>query len=174
MEEGEEGEEMKGSDTLFSHKGDEWETPQWLFDRLNAEFHFDLDAACTVRNCKCKCGIFECDALIERWDWYKRDNLSVFLNPPYSRIGAFMKKAYEESLKGITVVCLIPCRTDTKYWHDYVMKAEEIRFIKGRLKFTINGVDNGSSAPFPSCVVVFTGFASSMRFPNPHIGVITK
>lgn len=162
---------MKGQDTLFSHNGDEWETPRWLFDRLNAEFNFDLDAACTVRNCKCTCGIFECDALTEHWDWYKQRDLSVFLNPPYSQIGAFMKKAYEESLKGITVVCLIPCRSDTKYWHDYVMKAEEIRFIKGRLKFGINGDTSGSSAPFPSCVVIFNGF---VWIPYPRIGVITK
>ncbi|MEH7246485.1 DNA N-6-adenine-methyltransferase [Neobacillus niacini] len=61
------------------------------------------------------------------------------------------RKAFEESSKGATVVCLIPARTDTKYWHDYVMKADEIRFVKGRLKF--GGSKN--SAPFPSAVVVF-------------------
>ena len=75
----------------------------------------------------------------------------IFLNPPYSKIGAFMKKAYEESLKGAIVVCLIPCRSDTRYWHNYVMMAHEIRLIMGRLKFG----DGKGPAPFPSCVVIF-------------------
>ena len=76
----------------------------------------------------------------------------MFMNPPYGRvIGDWIKKAYKESLNGATVVCLIPSRTDTKYWHEYVMKAEEIRFVKGRLKFG----DSSNSAPFPSAVVIF-------------------
>ena len=82
---------------------------------------------------------------------------TVFMNPPYGRqIGFWIKKAWDSAQQGATVVCLIPCRTDTRWWHDYVMKAKEIRFIRGRLKFTHeNGVVN--SAPFPSCVVVFQG-----------------
>lgn len=73
------------------------------------------------------------------------------MNPPYSQIADWIKKAYEESLKGVTVVCLIPSRTDTRYWHSYCMKASEIRFIKGRLKFS----NNKNSAPFPSAIVIF-------------------
>ena len=81
-------------------------------------------------------------------DWVGR----CWMNPPYGRgIGKWVQKAYEESLKGTLVVCLLPSRTDTKWWHDYVMKAKEICFIKGRLKF--GGAKN--SAPFPSCVVIF-------------------
>ena len=156
---------MNGKDSvLFSKKSDEWATPQWLFDVLDKEFEFDCDAAATPENRKCPsfhsdkfvkgwfvpCGdkIVSCmgDALIE--SWYKA---TYFLNPPHSKIKQFMKKAYEESLKGAVVVCLIPCRTDTYYWHDYVMKAHEIRFIMGRLKFG----DSQNAAPFPSCIVIF-------------------
>ena len=76
------------------------------------------------------------------------------MNPPYGReVGVWIEKAYKESLKGAIVVCLIPSRTDTKYWHDYCMKANEIRFIKGRLKFG----DSKNSAPFPSAIVIFNG-----------------
>ena len=76
------------------------------------------------------------------------------MNPPCGReVGVWIEKAYKESLKGAIVVCLIPSRTDTKYWHDYCMKANEIRFIKGRLKFG----DSKNSAPFPSAIVIFNG-----------------
>ena len=154
---------------LFSKKGDEWETPFSLYSKLDDEFHFQCDAAATLENTKCEWCIT--DALtLDDWmsgDWIADDGSSgmtkFFLNPPYSKIGAFMKKAYEESLKGAIVVCLIPARTDTKYFHDYCMKAAEIRFIKGRLQFAnrtlpswrADGNFKMSSAPFPSIVVVF-------------------
>ena len=140
---------MNGKDTvLFSRKSDEWSTPQWLFDLLDKEFHFECDVAATEENSKCK--VFydtELNSLHCNWSKFH----SVWLNPPHSAIGKFMKNAYEESLKGAVVVCLIPCRTDTRYWHNYVMQAHEIRFIMGRLKFG----DSKNSAPFPSCIVVF-------------------
>ena len=146
---------MNGKDTaLFSKASDEWSTPQWLFDMLDDEFQFHLDAAATCKNSKC--GPCYCDKIGDAlslelsWDYHSQ-GFPVWLNPPYSKIGAFMKKAYEESLKGAVVVCLIPARTDTKYWHDYVMKAQEIRFVKGRLKFG----DSKNSAPFPSVIVIF-------------------
>lgn len=140
---------MNGKDSvMFSKKSDEWETPKWLFDLLDKEFHFDCDSAATAENSKCGDSWLQ-NSLEDSWVGfeYKR----FFLNPPYSKIGAFIKKAYEESLKGAVVVCLIPCRTDTRYWHNYVMKAHEIRLIQGRLKFG----DSKNSAPFPSCVVIF-------------------
>jgi site-specific DNA-methyltransferase (adenine-specific) len=152
--------EMKGHNTLFSKASDEWSTPQWLFDMLDEEFHFDVDAASTDENTKC---FFHFDDALDR-PWYEDGELEkelnaigqraakiFFLNPPHSLIKQFMKKAYEESLKGAVVVCLIPCRTDTQYWHNYAMMAHEIRFIMGRLKFG----DSKNSAPFPSCIVVF-------------------
>jgi site-specific DNA-methyltransferase (adenine-specific) len=140
---------MNGKDTvLFSKASDEWTTPQWLFDLLDKEFQFDFDAAANDYNTKCgDCWLQ--NALEDSWMQWK--GVKFFLNPPYSKIGAFMKKAYEESQKGAVVVCLIPSRTDTKYWHDYVMKAQEIRFVKGRLKFG----DQKNSAPFPSVIVIF-------------------
>jgi site-specific DNA-methyltransferase (adenine-specific) len=138
---------MDGKNTvLFSKKSDDWETPQWLFDLLDQEFHFCTDAAATYGNCKKN--RFFIDALNIRWEGVPGP---FWLNPPYSQIAAFLKKVYEESQKGAVVVCLIPVRSDTHYWHDYVMKAQEIRFVKGRLKFG----DATTGAPFPSCVVIF-------------------
>lgn len=150
---------MNGKDTaLFSKASDEWSTPQWLFGMLDLEFYFLCDAAATAKNRK-TLSVWFGTGSEQRWldalkvkDWQESTGVrSFFLNPPYSKIAAFMKKAYEESQKGATVVCLIPSRTDTRYWHDYVMKAQEIRFVKGRLKFG----DQKNSAPFPSCVVIF-------------------
>lgn len=117
---------------------DEWRTPKSVYDALDTEFHFKFDP-CPQ----------DPDAI---WDGINRPwDFPAFCNPPYSDIGTWVKKAYEEGRIG-TVVMLIPSRTDTRWWHAYVMKAKEIRFIKGRLKFG----DAKNSAPFPSCVVVFT------------------
>ena len=123
-----------------------WETPQDLFDNLNAEFNFTLDPCCTKETSKCDKFFTPDDGLLQ--DWSKD---IVFMNPPYGRkIGYWMKKAFLESRKGATVVCLIPSRTDTAWWHDYAMKGE-IRFIRGRLKFS----GAKCSAPFPSAVIIF-------------------
>ena len=131
----------------FSSKTVEWPTDQKVFDDLNAEFNFTLDPCCTKESAKCgRYFTKEDDGLSQSWDGHR-----VFMNPPYGReIGEWLKKAYISSQHGAVVVCLIPSRTDTKWWHDYVMKGE-IRFIKGRLKF--GGHKN--SAPFPSAIVVF-------------------
>ena len=159
---------MKGQKALFSKASDEWETPQWLFDLLNKEFHFDYDAAANEYNTKCGDNWLQ-NALND--PWMKWGGKLFWLNPPYSKISAFMKKAYEESLKGAVVVCLIPCRTDTYYWHDYVMKAQEIRFINGRLIFgrpKKHLFDTETScAPFPSCIVIFN---RSLQRDVPQIG----
>lgn len=134
----------------FSSKTCEWKTPQEVFDELNKEFQFTLDVCATPENTKCsKYFTKEENGLIQ--DWSKE---ICWLNPPYGReIQLWIKKAYEESKKGATVVLLIPSRTDTKWWHEYVVKAKEIRFIKGRLKFN----NHTNSAPFPSAIVVFKG-----------------
>lgn len=134
---------------LFSSRSDEWATPRDLFDALNAEFNFTLDPCATPQNAKCKTFYTaEIDGLVQNWGGYR-----VFCNPPYGRqIGKWVKKCYEESQKGTLVVMLIPARTDTAYFHDYIYgKAKEIRFIKGRLHFN----ESRQSAPFPSMVVVF-------------------
>lgn len=139
---------MIGTDALFSRDSDEWETPAELFEILNDEFHFTLDACATDDNHKVdKYFTKEEDGLKQNWGGYK-----VFCNPPYSEIGKWVQKAYYEGLKPGTLVCLlIPARTDTKWFHDYILHRSEIRFIKGRLRFS------GSkwNAPFPSMVVIF-------------------
>ena len=130
----------------FSSATDMWATPQAFFDGLNSEFGFTLDVCSTHDNAKCERYFTEAeDGLSQVWDGV------CWMNPPYGRtIGKWMRKAYESSLTGATVVCLVPARTDTAWWHDYAVKGE-VRFLRGRLKFgcSIN------SAPFPSAVVIF-------------------
>jgi len=133
----------------FSSGSGEWETPQAFFDKLDAQFEFTLDPCATPANAKCKKYFTtEDDGLAQDWKGHH-----VFVNPPYGRgIGVWLKKGYEESKKHNTVVViLVPARTDTKWWHDYVMKAKEIHLVRGRLKFG----DSDNAAPFPSAVVVF-------------------
>ena len=134
----------------FSSKTDLWETPQFFFDRLEQEFHFDLDACALPENAKCLRYISpEQDGLKSEW----HEN-TIWCNPPYGRmIGAWVKKAYQTSLKGKTVVMLLPARTDTKWFHEYIYHNSEIRFVKGRLKFG----EAKNAAPFPSMVVIFKG-----------------
>ena len=139
---------MEGREVLFSRKSDEWQTPKDVFDELNAEFHFNLDPCASIENHKCDYYFtVNEDGLQKNWGGYR-----VFCNPPYRKIGEWVRKCYEESLKPNTiVVMLIPARTDTKYFHDYIMHRSEVRFVRGRLRF--NGSD--TNAPFPSMVVVF-------------------
>lgn len=131
---------------LFSSKTDLWETPQAIFDKLNVEFGFTLDVCALPENAKCSAYYTpEQDGLLQKWKGV------CYMNPPYGReIGHWMRKAYESSIAGATVVCLVPARTDTAWFWDYAMKGE-IRFIRGRLKF--GGHKN--SAPFPSAIVIF-------------------
>ena len=136
---------------MFSSTTDEWYTPMDFFNQLNAEFNFNLDPCATGENHKCdKYFTKEIDGLSQKWGGYR-----VFCNPPYGRtIGEWVKKSYEESKQpGTIVVMLIPARTDTKWFHEYIYGKAEIRFIRGRLKF--GGCKN--AAPFPSMVVIFKG-----------------
>lgn len=135
---------------LFSSANDVWETPQEFFDELNEEFHFTLDPCALPANAKCERFFTPTDnGLTQSWE-----GETVFCNPPYGRaIYNWVRKCSEESRKkNTTVVALIPARTDTRYFHEFIYhKAKEIRFIRGRLKF--GGAKN--SAPFPSMVVIF-------------------
>ena len=131
----------------FSSKTDLWYTPQSFYDKLNDEFNFTLDVCATDDNHKCdRYFTKEIDGLSQTWRGV------CWMNPPYGReIKQWMRKAYVSSIRDLaTVVCLVPARTDTVWWHDYAMKGD-IRFIKGRLKF--GGSKN--SAPFPSAIVIF-------------------
>ena len=131
----------------FSSKTDDWATPQWLFDALNKEFLFTLDPCSSHGNAKCQKHFTPAEnGLAQDWN----DDI-VFMNPPYGRqIGRWLAKAYSSARAGATVVCLIPARTDTKWWHRFAMKGE-IRLIVGRLKFG----EARHSAPFPSAIVIF-------------------
>lgn len=160
---------------MFSSENQIWETPQDLFQKLDEEYHFTLDVCALPQNAKCeKYYTPEVDGLKQNWE-----GNTCWMNPPYQEPEKpckpnckkkkcaergyhtseyipgqvdWIRKAYEESQKPNTkVVCLIPSRTDTKLWHNYVMLASEIRFVKGRLKF--GNADTG--APFPSAIVVF-------------------
>lgn len=137
------------TDLMFSSKTDQWSTPQALFDELDKEFHFDLDPCADDENHKCSVYFTkEQNGLTKDWSGYR-----VFCNPPYGReIGLWVKKCFEHGCvnNGLAVM-LIPARTDTKWFHNYIYKKAEIRFIKGRIKF--GGQKN--NAPFPSMIVVF-------------------
>jgi phage N-6-adenine-methyltransferase len=158
----------------YSSTTDLWATPQEFFDKYNSMYNFTLDVCASHSNAKCsKYFTLEDDGLGQTWSGV------CWMNPPYGDpehackpnckkktcalrghhnlsykpgIGDWMRKAYESSLQGATVVCLVPSRTDTKWWHEYAMKGD-ITFIKGRLKFG----DAKNSAPFPSAVILFRG-----------------
>lgn len=135
------------SKTLFSSATDLWATPQQFFDALNAEFGFTTDVCALPENAKCPTHFTpEQDGLQQEWRG------RCWMNPPYGReIGLWVRKAYESARGGATVVCLLPARTDTRWWHEYIQDKAEVRFVRGRLKF--GGSKN--SAPFPSVVVIF-------------------
>lgn len=148
---------MKGQRVVMSRQSDEWTTPLDLFCALREEFDgFALDAAATRENALCpRFFTREDDALTQPWEADR-----IWLNPPYSQCRAFIQKAADASRRyGATVVCLVPARTDTRWWHDYIWDAAtnsprdgvEVRFIKGRLKFG----QAKTGAPFPSVAVVF-------------------
>lgn len=130
----------------FSSKTDLWSTPDDFFQILDSEYRFTLDPCSTKENKKCEFHFTKEDDGLSR-DWEKH---RVFMNPPYGReIKKWMRKASESCSHGALVVCLVPSRTDTEWFHSYAMPYE-IRFIKGRLKFG----GNKNPAPFPSCLVI--------------------
>lgn len=130
-----------------------WCTPQDIFDELNKEFNFTLDVAATDKSAKCNDYYTkQDDGLSKSW----KTSGTVFCNPPYGRtIGKWVKKAYDEFLGGQSVVLLIPSRTDTKWFHDYIYGKAEIRFIKGRITFEDEDGNKRWNAPFPSMIVIY-------------------
>ncbi|MCK9310619.1 MAG: phage N-6-adenine-methyltransferase [Candidatus Cloacimonetes bacterium] len=148
---------------VWSSDTDEWATPDDLFNRLNCEFHFNLDVCATSDNAKCD-DFFtkKQNGLAQSWAGRR-----VWCNPPYGRdVGGFIKKAFLETRGGLGTicVCLVAARTDTAWWQDYAMRASEIRLIRGRLKF--GGAKNG--APFPSALLIF-GTPNYPRFTTMEI-----
>lgn len=135
------------TDLMFSSKTDLWATPQEFFDRLNYVFRFELDVCALPENAKCQRYFTpDVDGLAQDWRGI------CWMNPPYGKeIGAWVEKAYRSSKENLaTVVCLLPARVDTRWWHNFCALGE-VHFIRGRLKFG----DSKDSAPFPSAVVVF-------------------
>lgn len=135
-------------EAMFSSKTDDWATPIDLFTTLDNEFHFTLDPCASAENHKCeKFFTKEQNGLAQDWS-----NDVVLCNPPYGRqIGKWVEKAYETSKLGGTVVMLIPARTDTKWFHEYILGKAQIMFVRGRIKFG-NAKYN---APFPCMIVVY-------------------
>lgn len=131
---------------MFSSATDKWSTPQWFFDKLNQEFNFTLDPCADESNHKCeKYFTKEQNGLIQDWSGER-----VFCNPPYGReIGEWVKRCATSAAE--IVVMLIPARTDTRWFHEFIYNKAEIRFLRGRLKFG----NSKNSAPFPSMVVIF-------------------
>jgi site-specific DNA-methyltransferase (adenine-specific) len=136
--------EFKQRNVGASYRPD-WETPPELFAKIDAEFGFTMDVAASSLNTKCEW--FMVDGLDQSWG-----RNVCWCNPPYDRaLAKWVAKASEEASQGATVVMLIPARTDTRWWHQYVEGRAEVRFIKGRIRF----VGAPYNAPFPSCLVVF-------------------
>ena len=153
---------------LFSSNSCEWETPLELFKKLNNEFCFTLDPCASPENAKCiKYYTKEHNGLNQDWSRQR-----VYCNPPYGReIGKWVKKCHDES-KSNNALCvmLIPARTDTAWFHDYVYNKAEIRFLRGRLKFS----NHKNSAPFPSMIVIFKPSKSLKIDNNKRMEAATK
>jgi len=136
----------------------EWSTPRSLFDRVDEEFCFELDAAATARNALCLDYLSICgdSALDTEWLRSGMDRKTVWVNPPWGRgIGKWVERAFTQSQRhSLTVVCLLPANTDTRWWRDWVWRASEVRLVTGRLRFVC---DDGRTGPCPTgaCLVVF-------------------
>ena len=136
------------NNALFSNNTDEWATPEEFYKKLDALYRFDLDPCATAENAKCKKFYTQqTDGLKQHWTGH-----TVFCNPPYSGIKLWVEKCYVEANESAKVcVMLIPSRTDTKYWHEWISRANRVIFVRGRLRFG----HAKNVAPFPSCVVEF-------------------
>ncbi len=178
---------VTGNPALFTSDRQDWETPPWLFNLLDKEFDFDIDCACTVKNKLGGCTLgfavdFGIDAL--KLDWHKemsafnrkKHTPAAFINPPYGKgglTGKWIQKTRDEAQHGFIYVMLIPARTDTKAWHEIIMpQAREIRLIKGRLTFNLDGEPvrdakgKPAPAPFPSAIIVFRPSSIRGRFSS--------
>lgn len=153
----------------YSSERTDWATPPEIFQPINQVFNFTLDVCATAENTTCtKFFSPENDGLTQSWA-----GEICWMNPPYgTAIGGWVQKAAEEAVKGATVVALLPARTDTKWWHSYVMKAEAIWLVKGRIRF----VGAKASAPFPSAVALFNSANAGqpeLRQWNPKTGAFS-
>lgn len=158
---------------LMSSNKNYWETPNNFFNNLNSKYNFRWDLAASDSNHKCSNYYTEEQNSLEQ-DWTILSG-NLFLNPPYGRdLKCWVKKAYESSLyTDSKIVLLIPARTDTSYWHDYIFDKADVYFIRGRLKFEING-EAKDAAPFPSAVVVYDRLNKNKNFRNKISSILGK
>lgn len=147
------------NESRYRGRGRSWETPADLFRRLDREFAFTLDAAASATNAKCASYFTERDdGLAQPWAPHR-----VWVNPPYGKeIGPWVAKAYAESRHGAIVVMLLPASTDLPWWHEYAMRADELRFLRGRVHFVAPDGARARNAFFSSVVVIFAG--GGLRF----------
>lgn len=146
----------------FSSKTDEWATPQKLFEELTHRYSIGLDVCATAENAKSKKYYErEADGLSQEWVLGAAPGTAAWMNPPYGRkIGAWVAKAACEANRGLTIIALLPARTDTNWWHEYIQPIldgswrGEVKFLRGRVKFG----DAKNSAPFPSVCVIWQGY----------------
>ena len=134
--------------SMMTSKRQDWKTPQKVYEALNNEFKFDYDPCLLTTDT-----IHPIDTLGSSWS----GNV-IYVNPPYNRLADWIKKCHQEWKKGKTIVMLIPARTDTKAFHEYIYHQAELRFIKGRLCFD----DSGNPAPFPSMIVIWHEYKSDI------------
>ena len=138
---------MAKFETKFAHAREDWETPDSIFKPLEEEFGIVIDVCASEHNKKCSLRYtIEENGLLQDWSvWH-----ACWMNPPFGEQAKWVKKAYEESLRGATVVCLLPARTNTNWWHDFCMKGT-VRFLRGRPVFV--GAKHG--LPQPLAIVIF-------------------
>jgi site-specific DNA-methyltransferase (adenine-specific) len=132
----------------------EWATPQEFYDAINARFGFTCDVCALPENAKHKNYYTpDVNGLVQAWSGV------CWMNPPYNNVPVWVEKAYQESQRGITVVALLASRSsETVWWHNYVMRASEIWFVKNRLHFAKGGIRSRSN--HASTIVIFTPFCS--------------
>lgn len=164
--------DWKGPHHTTEQGTEDWRTPQDLFDLLHAEFHFQIDAAAAPHNAMLpRYWTADDNALVQDWAAHR----TVWCNPPYGRaIGEWVCKALEESAHGATVVLLTFARTDTRWWHDWAMRAAEIRLLRGRLRFRRADGTLGDAAPAPSVLLVFRPQTTSSDAVSDSVAVAAQ
>lgn len=166
--------EAKARKGFFSSEDQRWATPQWLFNRFDEVFDFKLDPCCVPETAKCKTFFTPVENGLNQ-NWASVGN--AFVNPPFSReLPLWIRKSYEESLKGIIVALLIPARTDTKAWHEFCFKGK-ILFIKGRITFEDqrkNVKKHNNPAFFPSALVIFGNIKNYQLKKLNDLGIIVE
>lgn len=158
----------------YSSKSTEWETPKYVFDVLKEKYNIVLDTCATEENTKCTVYYDKkADGLKQNWSVVKEfgKDASCWMNPPYGRsIAGWVKKAHEETFNGVRTIALLPARTDTRWFHEYIIGRYEVSFWRGRIKFA----NAKTSAPFPSMIVIFEPLSKKLKFKIKFLGLFNK